>query len=445
MMQLEVGGRSVPIAAGHTIVGSGPDCTVCLTGAGVRPSHLLVDGLPDGTVAVRAAGADTPVLLNGVQLGVDPTPVLHGDKLDVAGHELLVVDSGRVGNTRMLDASALASLSAGPATPRSQRPIATSGGRLLSLSDGREYLVGSEPLTVGREAGCDVVVSGDQASRQHATIEASADGYRLTDTSVNGTWVNGQRLEGSRLLRRGDQIRIGRDEFRFSADPGSPEPPPPAPAPGPAPVPPPGAGARLGDTMMGMPAARPVPPVARPASEAPVLASLVVRSGALKGQRLSVRAPVANLGRGDYNDLVLPDSSVSGSHAKLQRRDGVWIVADLGSTNGTEVDGEPVAGETALGPGATVKFGEVSVLFEPLDQGMEGVGGTRSMARIATAPEPPAAQAAPEPDLIPVPRSGPQRPMVRRPAPEARPGSWWMLWAGLVVVAAAIAAYLLLS
>ena len=97
------------------------------------------------------------------------------------------------------------------------------------------------------------------------------------------------------------------------------------------------------------------------------LASLLVRTGALKGRRLAIKVPVVNIGRADFNDVVIADPSVSTSHAKLQRRDDVWMLSDLGSTNGTFVEGERLSGEVALGPGTTVKFGEVAVLFEPLD------------------------------------------------------------------------------
>ena len=111
---------------------------------------------------------------------------------------------------------------------------------------------------------------------------------------------------------------------------------------------------------------RPRPAAPAPAAVAP-LASLLIRGGALKGKRLPVRAPVVNIGRADYNDIVLPEASVSTAHAKLQRREGVWVMSDLDSTNGTTVDGEPVKGEFPLSPGATIRFGEVAVLFEPMD------------------------------------------------------------------------------
>ncbi len=77
---------------------------------------------------------------------------------------------------------------------------------------------------------------------------------------------------------------------------------------------------------------------------------------------------MVNVGRADYNDIVIADPSVSTTHAKLQRKDDVWVLTDLGSTNGTFVEGEPVTGETALTPGTTLRFGDVAALFEPHDE-----------------------------------------------------------------------------
>ncbi len=118
------------------------------------------------------------------------------------------------------------------------------------------------------------------------------------------------------------------------------------------------------------------------------LAFLVVRSGRLKGHRLPIRVPVVNVGRADYNDLVLPDDSVSTVHAKFQRREGIWIVVDLDSTNGTYVDGERVANEVPLAPGALVRFGEVRSFFEPADQDELTKGGsTKLISAIRLPPE----------------------------------------------------------
>jgi predicted component of type VI protein secretion system len=203
------------------------------------------------------------------------------------------------------------------------------------------------------------------------------------------------------------------------------------------------------------------------------MATFLVRSGVLKGQRLTVRVPVVNIGRADYNDLVIPDDSVSGSHAKLQRREGVWILVDNDSTNGTWVDGDRVVGEVALGPGTVVRFGEVSVMFEPTDDhlGTEAGSGTKVMGAMrmpsgaapAPAPPPPmppapppaaatpaAPPAAPPARAEPVrhepiaPQSSPRRPAVVIGPPPSKGPPPWLIPAVLIVLLGVVAAILLL-
>jgi pSer/pThr/pTyr-binding forkhead associated (FHA) protein len=113
-----------------------------------------------------------------------------------------------------------------------------------------------------------------------------------------------------------------------------------------------------------------------------------VRTGVLKGRRFPIRVPIVNVGRAEYNDIVLPDDSVSTTHAKLQRREGIWVVVDLDSTNGTLVDGERVSGEAPLAPGAFVRFGEVQVIFEPTDDTIDPRKG--SSTKLMSAIRPPA-------------------------------------------------------
>jgi len=96
---------------------------------------------------------------------------------------------------------------------------------------------------------------------------------------------------------------------------------------------------------------------------------------------------------------VLPDDSVSGAHAKLQRREGVWVLTDNESTNGTWVDGERVSGETMLGPGAVVRFGEISAMFEPTDDHLGTAAG--SGTKVMGAMKPPAPQPVAPPPQIP--------------------------------------------
>ena len=74
-------------------------------------------------------------------------------------------------------------------------------------------------ITIGRDQSCTIEVNDDFMSRTHALIELTDEGYRLTDCqSRNGAFVNDQQIT-SRLLRGGDQIRLGNHIFKFlSAD-----------------------------------------------------------------------------------------------------------------------------------------------------------------------------------------------------------------------------------
>src|SRR5438309_619302 len=407
MALLELGQRQFPIPVGEVVLGSDADCAIAVTGAGVLPRHARLLGQADGQVVIRKAAPAAEVMINGVRLGSEPTPLLHGDKLQVGDHELTFVDERRSGSTQYVQALPQAKGGAGGGGAGAKPGAAgTTGGRIVSLTDGREYVIAGPSLVFGREAGCDVVVAGKDVSRRHAEIVQTPRGYLLVDSSTNGTFVSETRVEGQRMLQRADVIRIGDEQFRFYADvapvPPAPAGPPPGPAgsaPQAAPQAPPGASARLRDTMHGFePAPRP--------SQAGSLANFLVKSGTLKGQRLQVRTPVANVGRADYNDLVIADGSVSTSHAKLQRREGVWVLVDLDSTNGTFVDGERVHGESPLAPGAAVRFGDVQLVFEPTDDalGVAKGGGTQVLrtphsappaAKPAPSKPPPAAKAAP--------------------------------------------------
>jgi hypothetical protein len=70
-----------------------------------------------------------------------------------------------------------------------------------------------------------------------------------------------------------------------------------------------------------------------------------------------------SLGRGTENDLVVPHASISRAHARIQRRNGMYQLVDLNSTNGTFLNDQPVHGAVALDPGSEVRLGEVSFIF----------------------------------------------------------------------------------
>ncbi len=81
-----------------------------------------------------------------------------------------------------------------------------------------------------------------------------------------------------------------------------------------------------------------------------------------EGERLELRAGRHTIGRLPDCDLHLDDSTVSREHAAVVRRGDRWWVLDLGSTNGTRVNGR-TAGEHALADGDVIELGDVEVSF----------------------------------------------------------------------------------
>jgi len=69
------------------------------------------------------------------------------------------------------------------------------------------------------------------------------------------------------------------------------------------------------------------------------------------------------VGRSEGADIILNHDSLSGSHAVLQNTDGSLSVSDLGSTNGTYVNGEQITEAVAVGEGSQITFGNVEAVI----------------------------------------------------------------------------------
>jgi pSer/pThr/pTyr-binding forkhead associated (FHA) protein len=65
------------------------------------------------------------------------------------------------------------------------------------------------------------------------------------------------------------------------------------------------------------------------------------------------------VGRNAENSIAINDGFVSGNHAEISYNQGVWWLMDVGSTNGTQVNGQPVQGKVQLHAGDIVSFGRV--------------------------------------------------------------------------------------
>jgi len=88
------------------------------------------------------------------------------------------------------------------------------------------------------------------------------------------------------------------------------------------------------------------------------------------GRRVLLEQTSVTLGRLPECELAIADSGVSRKHAEVRRGpDNSWIVADLGSTNGTKVNGSKISGAQQLEDGDEITVGSTSVRFEAAETG----------------------------------------------------------------------------
>ena len=102
--------------------------------------------------------------------------------------------------------------------------------------------------------------------------------------------------------------------------------------------------------------------ITRARHKEPQTASLTVVAGLQNGQRYTVPPGRVRIGRGTENQIVLDDSRVSRSHAEILLRGNEWYLRDLGSTNGTYVNGYAVR-ERSLESGDRISLGGVELVF----------------------------------------------------------------------------------
>ena len=96
----------------------------------------------------------------------------------------------------------------------------------------------------------------------------------------------------------------------------------------------------------------------RPARSRSQARKLVVTEGALAGTTVTLTDAPVTLGRADDSTLVLTDDYASTRHARLVPGDGVWLVEDLGSTNGTYLSGQKVGRPTPVPLGQQIRIGK---------------------------------------------------------------------------------------
>ncbi len=171
------------------------------------------------------------------------------------------------------------------------------------------------PITIGREADCDIVLDAPQISRRHCKLTPTHSGWKIEDLgSANGTYVNDRFTRVDEAFATDDDV-LFLGSYRF--------------------------------------------PVSRVREFIDT-----DRESVHAGQvGLPMDQPVVTIGRGPENDVVLDAPQVSRHHARIVRGDEGVFLEDLGSANGTFVDGKRVE-RVALEPGQTISFGSYAIRLD---------------------------------------------------------------------------------
>lgn len=347
MSFLIIGGERYALQLGETTLGGAGDDLFVASPLASLPPFAVLDSKLDEAATLRAVPGGPPVRIGDHPLDGVAATLHHGDRFAVAGLTILYGDMRALGPTAPVrgitpdEESLLDELSRAD-------PTAPTGGVLIARLDGARHAIPDGGLTIGRDLECGLVVHSKAASRRHATISPGLLGYTISDESTNGLLVNGKRIAAPTLLRQGDIVRVGDVELRFEADAAEFEP------------------ERSLQPAEPFPATAPGTIMAGAVRAAPLLATLeILTRGADEGRRFRIERPVAQLGRGPRNDVQLADESISASHATLVRRGGAWHLLDLGSRNGSYVDGQRITEQT-LDTVCELRLGNVKLVFRAI-------------------------------------------------------------------------------
>jgi len=201
------------------------------------------------------------------------------------------------------------------------------------------FLCEGDAAQIGRGPDNDIVIASGHVSRHHAIITWRAEGFEIADLgSMNGTLVNNRRMEQACPLANGDVIRLHDIEMTYEAVGKD------APEPTPSP--------EADRTFQVLPTA-PQP-------------RLLISAGPQEGREILLTGGKMVIGRATARvafDIALQDRAISRPHADITQTPEGYALADLGSVNGTLVNGVFIEEPVLLRDGDVIVLGETTLLF----------------------------------------------------------------------------------
>ncbi|HOX59173.1 MAG TPA: sigma 54-interacting transcriptional regulator [Verrucomicrobiota bacterium] len=205
-------------------------------------------------------------------------------------------------------------------------------------------LLGSEVVKVGRGLDCDLQIPDQAVSRHQCDLILSEAGVHLRDRSGEGTPVNGKPVKEA-TLAPGAVVELGSLRLELSAIDDS---------------------LAHASTLSGRGGTDQLNPSA-PSTVGPMVLAGVLPGGKRFRAHLG---SVLNIGRDGGNDLVINAPFISAFHGRISKRADGWYVEDLGSKNGTFLNGVKVR-EARIEIGQTLRLGELELTLEPVERAPE--------------------------------------------------------------------------
>lgn len=204
----------------------------------------------------------------------------------------------------------------------------------------REFVLAEgATASIGRIESNDICIPEQHVSRQHAVINFRDGVFMVTDLgSANGTFVNDKPLDAPYPLASGDEIRLYVPVVNFSS------------------------AVTIEEQQQAKESGTLILP-----REHTGRAKLIITNGPQEGQTIPLLIDRITVGRATSKtawEVSLQDPSVSRPHAQLELTDGVWVLRDMGSANGTLINGTPVSEKGRhLSDGDLIAFGTTLALF----------------------------------------------------------------------------------
>ncbi len=295
-----------------TLIGRKADNDLVLNDPDVSSQHAQIRSDGEGFL-LEDLKSTNGTFLNGTRISA-PTRLAGGALIKVGGSQIQFVIGSAPQNLRMTSAGL-------PEAPETLPALSSDEVWGVIRHNGHDIALQVLSPIIGRDAKADIVIDDAAISYRHAQIRRQANASYLYDLgSRNGTSVNGSRISVQHLLADGDVIKLGETSLTFHS----------ASAP------------RVVKEIV-QPAPTQPQPVSAPSNNTlPLELKVTIRGGELSGRSFPLQQSPITVGRDPQSKIIIKDETVSWHHAILMQEDKKWFVKDLGSSNHTFLNDEPL-------------------------------------------------------------------------------------------------------